>query len=115
MARPSDREFSRSKLPREIDAMHRLFPRLARKILPLILPAVVLCSCIGCDQWTKSLATLHLRQAPAMSFLGDMLRIQYAENAGAFLGAGARLPASTRFAILVVVNALFLGLIAGLL
>jgi signal peptidase II len=95
--------------------MHRLFPRLARKILPLILPAVVLCSCIGCDQWTKSLATVHLRQEPAMSFLGDMLRIQYAENAGAFLGAGARLPASTRFAILVVVNALFLAMIAGLL
>jgi signal peptidase II len=95
--------------------MHRLFARPARRILPLVLPAVVLCSCIGCDQWTKSLATQHLRQAPAMSFLGDMLRIQYAENPGAFLGAGSRLPASTRFAILVVVNAVFLSMIAGLL
>jgi signal peptidase II len=73
------------------------------------------CSCIGCDQWTKSLATEHLKQAPALSFLGDTLRIQYAENPGAFLGAGSRLPASTRFAILVVVNALFLALIAGLM
>src|ERR1700722_9896350 len=94
--------------------MHRLFPRLARKILPLVFPALVLCSCIGCDQWTKSLATVHLRQAPAMSFLGDTLRIQYAENPGAFLGAGSGLPPSTRFAILVVVNGLFLGLIAAL-
>src|SRR5580700_11740835 len=114
MARPSDREFSRSNLPQEIDAMHRLFPRLARKVLPFILPAVVLCSCIGCDQWTKSLATEHLRQAPAMSFLGDTLRIQYAENPGAFLGAGSQLSPSTRFAILVVVNAVFLVLIASL-
>jgi len=87
---------------------------LARRILPVMIPAVVLFSCIGCDQWTKSLATEHLRQAPAMSFLGDTLRIQYAENPGAFLGAGSQLSPSTRFVILVVVNALFLGLIAGL-
>jgi signal peptidase II len=87
---------------------------LARRILPVVIPAVVLFSCIGCDQWTKSLATEHLRQGPAMSFLGDTLRIQYAENPGAFLGAGSQLSPSTRFAILVVVNALFLGLIAGL-
>jgi signal peptidase II len=89
-------------------------PGLARRILPVAIPAVVLFSCIGCDQWTKSLATEHLRQAPAMSFLGDTLRIQYAENPGAFLGAGSQLAPSTRFAILVVVNALFLGMIAGL-
>jgi signal peptidase II len=94
--------------------MQQSIPSLARRILPVMIPAVVLCSCIGCDQWTKSLATEHLRQAPAMSFLGDTLRIQYAENPGAFLGAGSRLPASTRFAILVVVNAVFLALIAGL-
>jgi signal peptidase II len=87
---------------------------LARRILPVIIPAVVLCSCVGCDQWTKSLATEHLKQAPAMSFLGDTLRIQYAENPGAFLGAGSRLPPSMRFAILVVVNGVFLGLIAAL-
>jgi signal peptidase II len=87
---------------------------LARRFLPVLFPAIVLCSCIGCDQWTKSLATEHLRQAPAMSFLGDMLRIQYAENPGAFLGAGSQLAPATRFAILVVINAVFLALIAGL-
>jgi signal peptidase II len=85
-----------------------------RRFLPLILPAVVLCSCVGCDQWTKSLATEHLRLAPAMSFFGDTLRIQYAENPGAFLGAGSTLPPSTRFALLVVINAVFLGLIGSL-
>jgi signal peptidase II len=87
---------------------------LLRRILPVLLPVLLLCSCVGCDQWTKSLATEHLRQAPPMSFLGDTLRIQYAENPGAFLGAGSQLPPSTRFAILVVVNGLFLGLIASL-
>jgi signal peptidase II len=87
---------------------------LARRVLPILFPAIVLCSCVGCDQWTKSLATEHLKQAPAMSFLGDTLRIQYAENPGAFLGAGSQLSPTARFAILVVVNAVFLGLIAAL-
>lgn len=87
---------------------------LSRRILPMLLPAAVLFSCIGCDQWTKSLATEHLRQGPAMSFFGDTLRIQYAENPGAFLGAGSQLAPAARFAILVVVNAVFLALIASL-
>jgi signal peptidase II len=90
------------------------FPSLGRRILPVLIPAIVLFSCIGCDQWTKSLATEHLRQAPAMSFLGDTLRIQYAENPGAFLGAGSKLPPSARFALLVVINGVFLALIAAL-
>jgi signal peptidase II len=42
------------------------------------------------------------------------LRIQYAENPGAFLGAGSRLPPSARFALLVVINGVFLALIAAL-
>ncbi|HXY33075.1 MAG TPA: signal peptidase II [Planctomycetaceae bacterium] len=90
-------------------------PGLARRAFPVLIPAIVLCSCVGCDQWTKSLATEHLRQAPAMSFLGGMLRIQYAENPGAFLGAGSDLPPSARFALLVIVNGVFLALIAGLI
>src|SRR5579871_3290582 len=79
-----------------------------------ILPIVVLCSCIGCDQWTKRLAEEHLRQAPRMSFLGDTLRIQYAENPGAFLGAGGGLPEQHRFWILIVVNAIFLTVMAAI-
>ncbi len=77
-----------------------------------LLPAVVFCSCVGCDQWTKHLATAHLRQAPQMSFLADTLRMQYAENPGAFLGAGSGLPGGTRFWILTVTNAAFLAAIA---
>jgi signal peptidase II len=97
-----------------MQAMRESGRSLGQRLLPLVLPTLVLFSCIGCDQWTKSLATEHLRQAPPKSFFGDTLRIQYAENPGAFLGAGSRLPASTRFAILVVVNAVFLALIASL-
>jgi signal peptidase II len=73
-----------------------------------VLPAVVFCSCLGCDQWTKMLATEHLKQVPPAQFLGDTLRIQYAENPGAFLGAGGGLPAQQRFWLLVVLNAVVL-------
>jgi signal peptidase II len=102
------------KFVREMKAMQQSIRGLSRRILPMLLPAAVLFSCIGCDQWTKSLATEHLRQAPAMSFLGGTVRIQYAENPGAFLGAGSQLAPNARFAILVVVNAVFLVLIASL-
>jgi signal peptidase II len=80
-----------------------------------IFPALLFCSCLGCDQWTKRLATEHLRQIPPTPYLGDTLRIQYAENPGAFLGAGGGLPAQQRFWLLVVVNAVVLVAIPAIL
>jgi signal peptidase II len=80
-----------------------------------ILPLLVFCSCLGCDQWTKKLATEHLREIPPRPYLGDTLRIQYAENPGAFLGAGGGLPAQQRFWLLVVVNAVVLIAIPAVL
>jgi signal peptidase II len=80
-----------------------------------ILPALVFCSCLGCEQWTKRLATEHLKQVPPTQYLADTLRIQYAENPGAFLGAGGGLPAQQRFWLLVVVNAVVLIAIPAVL
>jgi len=80
-----------------------------------ILPALVFCSCLGCDQWTKRLATEHLKQTPPTPYLADTLRIQYAENSGAFLGAGGGLPAQQRFWLFVVVNAVVLIAIPAVL
>jgi signal peptidase II len=58
----------------------------------MILIATLLMACVGCDQTTKSLARDHLQTRPAITFLGDTLRLQYAENPGAFLSLGASLP-----------------------
>jgi signal peptidase II len=52
----------------------------------------VLTTCIGCDQITKRIASEKLRVVPSMSFVGDTVRLQYAENTGAFLGLGHTLP-----------------------
>ena len=77
--------------------------------------ATILASCIGCDRATKQLATSRLSGAGVQSFLGDCVRIQYAENPGAFWGLGSTLSADTRFWLLVVTNVLFLSIVAGLL
>ncbi len=80
-----------------------------------ILPAILFCSCLGCDQWSKKFATEHLKQIPPTPYLGDTFRIQYAENPGAFLGAGGGLPEQQRFWLLVVMNAVVLIAIPAVL
>jgi signal peptidase II len=77
--------------------------------------AAVLVSCIGCDQATKHLAQSRLRGQPSQSFCGDMFRLEYAENAGAFLGLGGQLPPPLRWGFLVVVNSLLAAGIAAVL
>lgn len=54
---------------------------------------------IGCDQATKHLATTHLAHAPRRSFVGDLFRLEYAQNGGAFLSMGATLPPWARSAL----------------
>jgi len=81
----------------------------------LVMLLAVLVSCIGCDQVTKSIATRELAPLPVQSFLGDTLRLQYAQNAGAFLGVGGGLDSQTRFWGLTVVNGALLVVLAYVL
>jgi signal peptidase II len=52
--------------------------------------------CVGCDQLTKSVARKYLALGMSVSLLNDVIRLQRAENPGAFLSLGDALPASTR-------------------
>jgi signal peptidase II len=54
------------------------------------------------DQWTKQLATASLKNSPAMTWLGDTFRLQYATNDGAFLSLGANLPPQARYWVLTI-------------
>ena len=56
---------------------------------------------IGCDQVTKHIATDRLSGNPGLSFLADTLRLEYAENTGAFLSLGENLPDNIRTPLLV--------------
>lgn len=76
----------------------------------------VLFGCVGCDQISKEIARHALAEAGILRFLGDILRLQYAENSGAFLSLGATIPAHLRALIFIcLVGAGLLGLLLYLL
>lgn len=59
-------------------------PRFKRSVFVLLL----LILCAGCDQLTKEVAHQYLALQPPQSWFYDTVRLQYAENAGAFLSLG---------------------------
>jgi|HubBroStandDraft_4_1064222.scaffolds.fasta_scaffold428306_1 signal peptidase II len=67
---------------------------------------LLMLGCVGCDQVTKAVARAHLVQAHSLSLLGDTLRLQHEENAGAFLSIGASLPEGLRRALFTAGGAL---------
>ncbi|HTV23636.1 MAG TPA: signal peptidase II [Polyangiaceae bacterium] len=53
--------------------------------------------CVGCDQASKRVAAEVLKGSETLSFMGDMVRLTYAENRGAFLGLGGAWPEPVRW------------------
>jgi signal peptidase II len=82
-----------------------------RRVLMLL--TVLLC--VGCDQAAKEIAGLYLPKAKALSFAGDMVRLDYTENRGAILSFEYCLPEKWRGPTLTVAVATFLGLLMGYL
>jgi signal peptidase II len=76
-----------------------------------LLTAIV--AMIGCDRATKQMAAIALAGTPRLSFLADTVRIEYAENPGGFLSAGAHLPPAARTGLFVVGNGLALVLVVA--
>jgi signal peptidase II len=70
----------------------------------ILLIAIILVSCVGCDQLTKTTARNYLSQSRPISYLGDTFRLQYVENKGAFLSLGSTMPAESRFWLLIVLT-----------
>jgi signal peptidase II len=78
--------------------------RTANRVLLLIL----IVATIGCDRVSKRFATEFISDSPSQSFLNDLVRLDYAENPGAFLGLGADWPAWARTAVFTLGNGLLL-------
>ncbi|MBS1213058.1 MAG: signal peptidase [Proteobacteria bacterium] len=53
----------------------------------IVLVALILVGCVGCDPVTKEAARTYLASTPALSYWGNLFRLEYAENTGAFLDA----------------------------
>lgn len=71
----------------------------------MVLMSALLLVSVGCDQITKDWAHQSLASEQPMSWLYDMVRLQYVENAGAFLSLGTGLPESMRMLVFQVLPA----------
>ena len=74
------------------------------------LVVLILVSCAGCDRVTKHIAREWLAPRPPISVLNDLVRFEYVENAGAFLGLGSSMPRELRFALFVILTGVILAL-----
>ncbi|MFQ5640439.1 MAG: signal peptidase II [bacterium] len=82
-----------------------------RKIHRLYITALVVTCCVGCDQFTKEIAETNLKMTPPQSYLGNVFRLQYAENTGAFLSLGAQLPEIARTWLFTILSGALLALL----
>jgi len=78
----------------------------------ILLISIALLSTAGCDQVTKRVAKVELISAGQVSLLNGVIRLEYAENPGAFLNFGENWP---RPILLLVSSLLTAGLILLLL
>jgi signal peptidase II len=66
----------------------------------------VVAGTIGCDQLSKRVAATSLADTGRHSYLGDVVRLEYTENAGAFLSLGAGLSPGVRTALFSIGGAI---------
>jgi signal peptidase II len=82
----------------------------------LLFISAILLLCVGCDRITKVAAGNYLVPWRPVSCLGDLFRLQYAENTGAFLGLGSSLSEGLRISIFsVLTGAVLAGMLAFVL
>lgn len=69
----------------------------------------ILLACIVCDRITKAVAKQNLDPFEPIRILHDTIRLQYAENTGAFLGLGSDIPEPVRYIVFTLLVGLFLA------
>ena len=69
---------------------------------------LLLAATAGCDRVTKHLAVTTLAGTSGHSYLGDTVRLDYHENSGGFLSAGANWRPQTRAVVFQLANGFFL-------
>lgn len=76
------------------------------------LVSVVVVLVVFLDHLTKWLAIEYLMGQPPIIYLGDLFRLQYATNTGAFLSLGSTLPDAIRPYVLTGLNGVILIMVA---
>lgn len=85
--------------------------RLKHSVLILLL----LVLCVGCDQIAKDVARHQLAFEPPQSWFYDTVRLEYAENTGAFLSFGGDFSRELRVVLFQVLPALGLVVLTWVL
>lgn len=85
------------------------------RLTKVAITLVTLLFSVGCDQVTKHIARKNLVYGQLHSFMHDVLRLQYVENHGAFLGLGAGADERTRFLVFTVFAGFALIALVGFL
>ena len=75
----------------------------------LLWVALIVVACVAADQVTKVIAHRELAGAEPILLLDGVLRLQYAENTGAFLSLGSGLPPALRTGLFIVVTGVVLA------
>ncbi|MBX3180978.1 MAG: signal peptidase II [Candidatus Hydrogenedentes bacterium] len=78
----------------------------------VVLIAWIVGVCLVLDQATKRMAIAWLQGAPPHIFLGDVFRLQYAENTGAFLGLFGQMSEFVRSTLLIGFNSVILVVVS---
>lgn len=68
----------------------------------LMLIGFVLSLSVGCDQTTKRVAEQTLKGAAVQSMLHDIIRLQYIQNPGAFLGFGSHFSEGVKVCLFII-------------
>lgn len=90
--------------------------RMNQQRFRLFLALAILCSCVGCDQATKTIAMNSLRDQPTRSYFADTIRLGFVQNPGGFLSLGADLPDSFRRGLFIATSGvLMLGILSFLI
>lgn len=85
------------------------------QILRLVTIIGVMTATIGCDQVSKIAARSFLSAAHAPSYFGGILKLTLAQNPGAFLSLGAKLPDVYRFLVFSILGSVIVALGLGYL
>lgn len=75
----------------------------------LYLVAVIIVSILVLDHLSKWAAVMWLKSSPPIVYIGDMFRLQYAQNPGAFLSLFGNLSDAARAWLLIGFNAVVLS------
>lgn len=111
-----EQELLKKLTPKKPSGSLKRMSRIVRLAIPrLCLILFLLVSVVGCDQATKVVIRDTLDVGASLSYLGDLVRIEHAQNPGAFMSAGAALPALWRFWIFNIMVGGFLLALGSIL